>query len=58
MTTRRFARQLVEWGINVDAVAAIENVAKTFNTRPSMIGEIDPEESVDFRQLPQLDESK
>ncbi len=42
MTTRRFARQLVEWGINVDAVAAIEEVAKTFTTKPSMSGEIDP----------------
>ena len=29
MTTRRFARQLVEWGINADAVAALEEVAKT-----------------------------
>lgn len=58
MTTRRFARQLVEWGINVDAVAAIEAVAKTFNTKGSFFGEIDPEESADFRQLPQLDEPK
>jgi hypothetical protein len=55
MTTRRFARQLVEWGINVDAVAAIEEVAKTFTTKPSIIGEIDPGESSDFRQLPQPD---
>jgi hypothetical protein len=56
MTTRRFARQLVEWGINVDAVAAIEEVAKTFTTRPSMSGSIDPEESVDFRRMPRPDE--
>jgi hypothetical protein len=55
MTTRRFARQLAEWGINVDAVAAIEEVAKTFATRPSMSGEIDPDESPDFRRLPQPD---
>jgi hypothetical protein len=58
MTTRRFARQLVEWGINVDAVAAIEEVAKTFNTKASFFGEIDPEESADFRRLPQPDEPK
>lgn len=56
MTTRRFARQLVEWGINVDAVSAIEEVAKTFTTKPSIVGEIDPNESVDFRQLPQREE--
>lgn len=58
MTTRRFARQLVEWGINVDAVAAIEQVAKTLTTKTSMFGEIDPDESVDFRRLPQPDEPK
>ena len=57
MTTRRFARQLVDWGINVDAVAAIEEVAKRFTTKPSMSGEIDPEESPDFRQLPQPDDA-
>jgi hypothetical protein len=56
MTTRRFARQLVEWGINVDAVTAIEEVARRFTTKPSMIGEIDPDESADFRRLPQPDE--
>ncbi len=55
MTTRRFARQLAEWGINVDATAAIEEVAKRFNTRPSMLGSIDPEQSVDFRLMPKLD---
>ena len=55
MTTRRFARQLAEWGINVDAIAAIEEVAKQFNTRPSMLGSIDPEQSVDFRLMPKLD---
>lgn len=55
MTTRRFARQLVEWGINIDAVSAIEEVAKMFTTKPSISGEIDPEVSVDFRQLPQPD---
>jgi len=58
MTTRRFARQLAEWGINVDAVAAIEEVAKTFTTKPSMLGEIDPDLSADFRQLPKVDEPK
>jgi hypothetical protein len=55
MTTRRFARQLVEWGINVDAVAAIEQVATRYNTRPSMLGTIDPDQSIDFRLAPKLD---
>jgi hypothetical protein len=56
MTTRRFARQLADWGVNVDAVAAMEDVAKIFNTKVSMFGEIDPDESIDFRRLPQPDE--
>ena len=58
MTTRRFARQLVEWGINIDAVAAIEEVAKTFSMKTSMFGEINPEVSIDFRRLPQPDGPK
>jgi hypothetical protein len=56
MTTRRFARQLADWGVNVDAVAAMEDVAKTFKIKVSMFGEIDPDESIDFRRLPQRDE--
>jgi hypothetical protein len=56
MTTRRFARQLADWGVNVDAVAAMEDVAKTFKIKVSMFGEIDPDESIDFRRLPQPDE--
>ena len=58
MTTRRFARQIVEWDINVDAILAVEEVAKRFKTHRSMSGSIDPEESVDFRQLPQPDDPK
>jgi hypothetical protein len=53
MTTRRFARQLADWGVNVDAVAA--EVAKRFNTRAALLGSVDPEESIDFRVLPQPD---
>ena len=56
MTTRRFARQLADWGVNVDAVAALEDVARTFKIKISMFGEIDPDESIDFRRLPQPDE--
>ena len=55
MTTRRFARQLVEWGSTTDAVAAVEEIAKTFATKGSFLGEIDPDESADLRRLPQLD---
>jgi hypothetical protein len=56
MSTRRFARQLAAWGINVDAIAAMEDVAKRFNTRPSLLGSIDPDESEDFRLMPKVDE--
>ena len=57
MTTRRFARQIVEWGIDLNAAGAIEEVATRFSTRGPFFGRIDPEESPDLRRLPQLDEA-
>jgi len=57
MTTRRFACQMVEWGINSDAVAAIEEVATRIKTRGSFLGEIDPEEAPDVRQVPHAGEA-
>lgn len=42
MTTRRFARQVAEWGVNVDAVAALEAVAPRFDLKPPIVTQIDP----------------
>jgi hypothetical protein len=42
MTTRRFARQVAEWGVNVDAVAALEAVAGRYDLKPPIVTQIDP----------------
>lgn len=43
MTTRRFVRVLNEWGINVDAVAALEEVADRYNLKPAVQTVIEPD---------------
>lgn len=43
MTTRRFVQKIVEWGVNVDAVAALENIAKTFNLKPPLMSIVTPD---------------
>jgi hypothetical protein len=42
MTTRRFARLVNDWGINVDAVAAIEAISGRYDLKPSTMIEIEP----------------
>ncbi|MFM9857290.1 hypothetical protein RUR49_02260 [Pseudoxanthobacter sp. M-2] len=42
MTTRRFARLVNDWGINVDAVAAIEAITGRYDLKPSTMIEIEP----------------
>lgn len=53
MTTRAFARTLVSWGVNTDAVGALEKIAGEYDLKPALIGEIDPEIPADQRVLPQ-----
>lgn len=53
MTTRAFARTLVAWGVNADAVGALENIADEYGLKPALVGEIDPEIPPDQRVLPQ-----
>ena len=53
MTTRAFARTLVAWGVNADAVGALEDIADEYDLKPALIGEIDPEIPADQRVLPQ-----
>jgi hypothetical protein len=53
MTTRAFARTLVNWGVNTDAVGALEKIADEYDLKPALIGEIDPEIPTDQRVLPQ-----
>ena len=54
MTTRAFARTLVKWGVNADAVDALEKIAEKYDLKPALVGEIDPEIPTDQRALPQL----
>lgn len=53
MTTRAFARTLVNWGINADAAGALERIADRYDLKPALVGEIDPEVPPDERILPQ-----
>ena len=53
MTTRTYVRVLASWGVNLDAVEALERVAADYDLKPALIGEIDPDQPVDMRRLPQ-----
>lgn len=55
MTTRRFVKELAVWGVNTDAAHQLEGISAQFTLRPSQIGEIDPLEPEDMRQLPRED---
>jgi hypothetical protein len=53
MTTRAFARVIAQWGVNADAVTALEAVAARYDLKPALIGDIDPATPVDLRRLPE-----
>jgi hypothetical protein len=57
VTTRTFARVIKSWGINADAISALEAVAQTYDLKPALIMEIDPAIPEDLRQLPRPFES-
>ncbi len=54
MTTRAFARVVAEWGINVDAAAALEAVADRYDLKPATVIEVDPSTPSDLRSLAPL----
>ncbi len=53
MTTRKFAEIIADWGINVDAVAALEKIETRYDLKPSLFGIVDPNTPRDLRMLPQ-----
>ena len=53
MTTRAFVATVSRWGINADAVAALESVASLYDLKPALVGEIEPGQPLDQRTLPQ-----
>jgi hypothetical protein len=55
MTTRAFAATLQNWGINVDAVAALEGIASTYDLKPAMTGRFDGQTPPDMRELPKAE---
>jgi len=53
MTTLAFAETLAEWGVNADAVAALEGIAGQFSLKPALVGTYEAETPPDMRMLPQ-----
>ena len=53
MTTRAFVATVTLWGINQDAVSALEGIADRYDLKPALMAEIDPMQPVDLRMLPQ-----
>jgi hypothetical protein len=53
MTTRAFAQVIAKWGVNADAVTALEGIADRYDLKPALVGEIDPSTPVDLRRLPE-----
>lgn len=53
MTTRAFVATVTPWGINQDAIAALEAISGLYDMKPALVGEIDPSQLGDLRTLPQ-----
>jgi hypothetical protein len=53
VTTRAFVRLMQDWGINANAVDALESISKDYNLKRAIYGRVDPTVPVDMRMLPQ-----
>jgi hypothetical protein len=53
MTTLAFAETIAEWGVNADAVAALEGIAGRYNLKPALVGTYEADTPPDMRMLPQ-----
>jgi hypothetical protein len=53
MTTLAFAETIAEWGVNADAVAALEGIAGQFSLKPALVGTYEADTPPDMRMLPQ-----
>ncbi len=53
MTTLAFAEMVAEWGVNADAVTALQSIAGRFNLKPALVGTYKAETPPDMRELPQ-----
>ena len=52
MTTRYFVSVISSWGLNSDAVEALETIAGVFDLKPSLVADFDPTTPADMRRLP------
>jgi hypothetical protein len=53
MTTLAFAETVAEWGVNADAVAALEGISEQYSLKPALFATYDVETPPDMRRLPQ-----
>jgi hypothetical protein len=53
VTTRAFARLMQQWGVNANAVLALENISGEYSLKPALFGQVDPDVPPDMRMLPQ-----
>jgi hypothetical protein len=53
MTTLAFAETVAEWGVNADAVAALEGISERYNLKPALFGTYEAGTPPDMRELPQ-----
>ena len=53
MTTLAFAETIAEWGVNADAVAALEGIAGRYSLKPALVGTYEADTPPDMRMLPQ-----
>jgi hypothetical protein len=53
VTTLAFAETLAEWGINADAVSALQKISPHYNLKPAAIGTYEADTPPDMRVLPQ-----
>jgi hypothetical protein len=53
MTTLAFAEMIAEWGVNADAVAALQSISERFNLKPALVGTYEADTPSDMRMLPQ-----
>jgi hypothetical protein len=53
MTTLAFAETIAEWGVNADAVAALQSISQRFNLKPALVGTYAADTPPDMRELPQ-----
>jgi hypothetical protein len=53
MTTLAFAETVAEWGINADAVAALERISEQYNLKQPLVATYEAGTPPDMRMLPQ-----